>query len=353
MNDPDLEIVRRAKKCLRIIEESTPTSQSLSAAIRVLAEKQESKAVEVLLGYLPFADDEEVSAEVGRALQTLAVRDGKIDSALTGALKDKLPVRRAVAGAALAHARASEALPAVRKLLNDSDISVRLQVALGLVAIGDKDAVRQMIGLLTDPGLSLRQAEKIETYLARLGELKSPLTPLGVEADARKKYHDDWLAWWKAEGSDLTEAEIEGAARPKGYTLVVLLDLGVVIDLDQKNRPRWQFRGLELPLDVQMLTGERVLVAEHKANRVTERNRKGEILWEKEVDTPLVAQRLPSGNTFVASAIRMVELDREGKEVFGRGPKDGELIMKAVKLGDGEIAYVAQAGFAARRALFV
>jgi hypothetical protein len=96
---------------------------------------------------------------------------------------------------------------------------------------------------------------------------------------------------------------------------------------------------LNYPLDVQVLPGDRLLVAEYKSRRVTERNLKGQILWEREIPGgPLVAQRLPGGNTFIATESQVLEIDRAGKEVFRLNMPHGERIMKAMKLPKGEIA---------------
>jgi hypothetical protein len=89
-----------------------------------------------------------------------------------------------------------------------------------------------------------------------------------------------------------------------------------------------------------MLPGDRLLVAEHDANRVTERNRKGEIIWEKRVDQPLMAQRLPNGHTFIATTNLLLEVDRDGAPLFTFGGPRGESIMKALKLPNGDIACV-------------
>jgi hypothetical protein len=74
---------------------------------------------------------------------------------------------------------------------------------------------------------------------------------------------------------------------------------------------------------------------------VTERETKtGQIVWEHPVDSPLVAQRLANGNTFIATSSGMIEIDKTGKEVFSYAPRNGEYIMKAEKLRNGEIACV-------------
>src|SRR5262249_55221521 len=125
-----------------------------------------------------------------------------------------------------------------------------------------------------------------------------------------------------------------------GYTLLVMLDVGRIVEVDADNKPRLQIDGLDFPLDAQSLPGDRVLVAEHNGNRVTERSRSGEILWEKRVPQPLVAQRLPNGNTFIATQTHLFEVDPTGKEVSMRQLTGNEYIMKAQKLPNGDIACV-------------
>jgi len=111
------------------------------------------------------------------------------------------------------------------------------------------------------------------------------------------------------------------------------------MELDGGGKPRWQISGLQQPLDVQLLPGDRLLTAEHLGNRVTERNLKGEVVWEKRVDGPLAAQRLPNGNTFIATRTQLLEVDREGRELFSHYPGN-EVIMRAQKLPNGDIACV-------------
>jgi outer membrane protein assembly factor BamB len=106
------------------------------------------------------------------------------------------------------------------------------------------------------------------------------------------------------------------------------------------NQVRWQVNDLRFPLDVQPLPGDRLLVAEYHGNRVTERDTRenpGKVLWEKEIMGPLVAQRLPNGNTFIATDTELIEFDRADKEVLHIVKNAGERIMKAQKLSNGEI----------------
>src|SRR5438128_2544271 len=65
--DPDVEIVRRAERCLQRIEKVPSTALSAAAA-RLVARRPPEGAAEVLLNYLPLADDETVADEVRDAL---------------------------------------------------------------------------------------------------------------------------------------------------------------------------------------------------------------------------------------------------------------------------------------------
>ena len=71
--------------------------------------------------------------------------------------------------------------------------------------------------------------------------------------------------------------------RYHGYTLLVLANTNSVVELGTDRKVRWQLNGLLNPHDVQVLGPDRILVAEYNGQRVTERNRRGEVLWQKQV----------------------------------------------------------------------
>jgi outer membrane protein assembly factor BamB len=125
--------------------------------------------------------------------------------------------------------------------------------------------------------------------------------------------------------------------------MVVLLDQGKLLELDGDRKVRWEISDLQFPLDAQFLPGNRVLVAENQGNRITERNLKGEVLWEHKTEQPLVAQRLPSGNTFIGTRFQLLEVDRDGRQVFAHFPPAGQEIMRAQRLRNGDIVYVSNA----------
>src|SRR5262249_36066991 len=140
-------------------------------------------------------------------------------------------------------------------------------------------------------------AWQAEDVLFRLAEGKDPpAVALGSDAAGRKECRAAWDKWWKQNGSAINLAKLGEAPRRRGYTMLGLLDMGGVMEVDADNNVRWKLDGLVFPLDVQYLPGDRILVAEYHAARVTERTLTGEIKWQRAVGGPLVAQRLRNGH---------------------------------------------------------
>jgi hypothetical protein len=341
----DPEVARRAEECLKNIR-AGPSAAVVTAAARLLARRKPAGAAEVLLAYAPRAEGESTAEAVEAALAALAVRDGKPDPVLVKVLDDKDPARRAAAAVALARGGARDQLAAVRQRLRDPEAAVRLKVGLALASLREKDAVPVLIDLLAV--LDHGALGPVEDLLYRLAEDKAPDAVPGNDAESRRKYRDAWARWWKDEGGALDMARLDAAGRFLGYTMIVLLDAGRILEVDAANKPRWQIDGLGFPLDTQYLPGERVLVAEYKAGRVTERNRKGDVLWEKRVDDPLAAQRLANGHTFIATPFQLLEVDGSGKQVFSYVRPQGDRIMKAQKQRNGDIGLVTDAGLFVR-----
>ncbi len=341
LTDPDLEVRIRARDCLRHIDMGEGT-MAIAAAVRVLTRHRSEGAAEVLLGYLPAAEDEVVAEQIRDSLALLAVGDAKTRALLESALTDKSATKRAAAAVALFRVNPREPQAAVRKLLQDPEAIVRARVALALASARDKDAVPVLIELLEQyPSPETRVVPEV---LHRLAGDKAPLYPTKPNEALLRKYREDWKTWWKNEGDKVDAARLEEVVTTAGHSLVVLLDAGKAICLDTANRPLWEVKDLQFPLDAQLLPGDRILVAEHNGGRVTERNRKNEVVWEKKVEGPIVAQRLPNGNTFIATRQQLLEYNAKGEEVFRYNRPNGEMIMKAQKLPNGDIACVTQLG---------
>ena len=335
VRDSDIEVGRRASACARRIDEKDYDASVLAAAMRVLGAAKPPGTAEVLLAFLPFADDEMLADEVRTSLAAAALQGGKPDPVLIAALADPLAVKRAAAGAALGPVLQQRA--AVRKLLKDPQPIVRLRVGIGLARARDKEAVPVLIDLLAV--LSREQGWLAEDLLLRLAGEQAPPVSLGDEPAEKKKCRDAWAAWWESQGPKVDLAKLGSETSLLGYTLVIVFNWGGshrVTELDAAGKPRWIIDKLPNPVDAHILPGNRVLIADYSDNRVTERNFKGDVVWEKKVQGPVNAQRLPNGNTFIATMNLIMEVDKSGKEIMNKNRS----VWAARKYPNGQIAVV-------------
>jgi HEAT repeat protein len=314
LTSDDEEIKKRVRNCLDKIdkEKSAPL---LSVQARLVAFRKPERAVEVLLAFLPFADDEATLDEVRAALAAVAVRDGMPDPAIVKGMEDKLPLRRGIAAEALALGGATDQRPALRKMLQDSDPNVRLRVALALATVHDREAVPVLIDLLGDlPSSSGTQAE---LFLRGLVGEQAPTVYLSTDDASRQKVKEAWAAWWKDNGAAVDMNRPISGPRLLGYTLLIATDFNRIVEVGLDGKERWNLDNLQYPRDAQVLPGDRILIAEQGIHRVAEWNSRREILWHKQVNGPPVScQRLANGNTGITMANGLLEVDRNGKDVF-------------------------------------
>jgi HEAT repeat protein len=337
----DEEIKKRAQKALDQIEKDK-SSSLLPIQARLMAYRKPAGAAEVMLGFLPFADEDQVFDEVRGALAAVAVRNGKADPAIVKALDDKLAVRRGVAAEALALGGAIEQRDAIRKLLKDADSSVKLRVALALATSRDRDAVPVLIDLMGE--LPFDKGVQAETFLRAVAGEQGPNVYLGTDNDSRKKTKDAWVVWWKANGAGVDLARASTAPKMLGYTLMVNTDFNRVTEIGLDGKQRWALEGLQYPRDAQALPGDRVLVAEQNMNRVVEMNQKREVLWQKVCNaSPMSVQRLPNGNTFIVTNNGALEVNKEGKEVMTYNRNQWDIITGS-RAPDGQFVVLLNTG---------
>jgi HEAT repeat protein len=346
VNSEDPEIASRARLCVDKLEQGSDLGVVVSAA-RVLAARKPEGASGVLLAYLPVAGDEMVEEAVLEALAAVGLRGGKPAAALDAALKDREPVRRAAAASVLV--RLADRRATVRRLLTDQDARVRSQAAAGLFRAGDKAAVPVLIALLVDA--PTRQAQQAEDLLCRLIPDKAPPAALDVtSADNRRKSAMAWKEWWQANEASIDLAKIQKGNPLQGLTLASVTTGGGkdgggrVWGFAKGGQVRWEIdRGLGGTAEVRLLPNRRVLIAEYRAHKVTERDVHGKIHWEKTVtSSPVSCQRLPNGNTFIATMNELLEVTRDGKAVYSH-QRPGS-IYHAVKMRTGHILYVHSGG---------
>jgi hypothetical protein len=101
-------------------------------------------------------------------------------------------------------------------------------------------------------------------------------------------------------------------------------------------------------MDAQVLPNGNVLIAEANAHRVTERDLKGVVKWEKKIELepmnddlaePNSFQRLKNGNTFVSTTTRVMEFAPDGSLVYSFKPDGGPIKNAACKDRNGHILY--------------
>jgi HEAT repeat protein len=336
--DADLEVARRARLLTEQIERQKPVP---AAALRLLAVRKPAGAVEALLAYLPHAEDETRAEEVAKSLSVLARRDGELNPALVRALTDPGPDIRTTAADALASGGGAAGRAEVRKLLVDASPSVRLRAALALARKKERDSVPVLIDLLTL--LPADQVSRAEDALHQLAGDTAPQAFAGEKPEERRKCRDAWAAWWKANAASVDLGRLT-APTLLGYTVVCDLVGRCVYEIDRHGKRRWTIRNVEGPVDAWVLPGDRVLIAEFYGNRITERNLKGDIVWQKQVrGNPINVQRLPNGHTFVATANGpILDLDREGKETTTIARPGG--VLGAYRLRTGVIVAITRNG---------
>lgn len=344
--DADPEIVRRAKFALYDID-LMPTANLMTAACLLLADRRPSNAAAVLLAYLPNARDEVIEDAVIRTLVEIGLRDGKPDAAVTKALTDGQPLRRAAAAAVIGRCPAKQERQPAVKLLTDPEARVRFEAASALLRSGDRTAMPPLIALLADAPVSLAwQTEEILCHLA--GEQLPPATLGTGKPEERKKCREAWDAWWKANEAKIDLARLKSEEPVRGLTVATEFDGdegGRVWEFGSDGKVRWQIKDLSGPNDVQLLPGGRVLIAERNGGRVTERDREGKILWQYDLQNnnlPASAQRLPNGNTLIATFTQLLEVSPDKKIVQNHTHPAG--FRQALRLRNGNILYIASNG---------
>jgi HEAT repeat protein len=337
-NDQQMELIRQ---CLAAVEGGSGKALP-EAAPRVLALRRPPGAVETLLAYVPVAESETIAAQVIDVLASAGCSGGKADPALVRALEDKASVRRAAAAAALCQGKANEELPAVRKLLSDADVTVRLRAAVALAHWGEKSAVPILINLLGD--LPLDQVWEAEDVLTTLAGEAAPNQRVGSDKKSRSASVDAWKAWWRKEEKNVDLAKLNDVERGSSLLLAVDMQGGRVLEASRNGRIRWQLAGVQWPWDAEVCRNGNIFVAQQNNNQVSLWSRQGKELWRTPCNMPFYCQQLRNGNVFVACRQQISEFDQNGKEVSTKQLPHLNWIIGGYKYPNGHIGLFTQQG---------
>jgi hypothetical protein len=136
-----LEQSRRLEQCLQQIAQAHNSEALPAVAARLLALRKPAGAIETLLAYVPFTEDEVMKAEVAKALHRLAAAGVRPDGS-------------------------------VRKLLADPDTTVRLRLAVALTCAGDRETLPASFLQRRDPigKLSAQRFQLVAAVFDHLGD---------------------------------------------------------------------------------------------------------------------------------------------------------------------------------------
>jgi HEAT repeat protein len=349
LTDPDAEIVRRSVLCIDKIKRG-PGPALPAAVIRLLTRKSPPDAVSALLGYLPFVEDEMVEEEALTSLCLLSVRQLRVDPLLPRVLADPLPARRAAAAFVLGKVGTRADCADLAKLLHDPLPRVRFRAVQGLIAASDSSAVPELINLVAEAPSAW--SWQVHELLMNLGGENAPAGLVAeVTMEGRKKAVAAWGQWWRQHQGTMDLTRLGARERNLGLVLVCEYDSvngrpgGRIWEAARGGKPRWEMRNVFGPMDAQMLPGGRVLVAENMARKVTERDLKGTIRWEHAVpNNPIACQRLPNGNTFIATYTQLLEVTPTHQVIHSFGNSPGFYIFSARRMRNGNIVCMTSQG---------
>jgi HEAT repeat protein len=271
--DDDHEIANAARECCEKIQDANYYGLA-QAAMRMLVKRRAAGVVETSLRFLPYTNDEGFEQDIYYALDDLAHKAGKVDACVLAALEDKLPARRAVAGAIVGPWGNDAQKQGVRKLLDDPDPNVRLRSAQGLLAGRDKTGIPTLIDLLAAKPLSLAwQAEELLWYVA--GDDAPPACVGTDEAADRKDILVQWHKWWLDACNRTDLAQVEATNRRPRFVLVAGTGGPVLGEGDDKNgsialmgctgRCHWELKLANRNVfDAQMMPESRLLLVEKR-----------------------------------------------------------------------------------------
>lgn len=348
VKDTDLEVSRRAERCVQAIESASTTSITL-AATRLLATRRPAAAADVVLRYLPFADNSEIEEELLATLAIVGVENGHAQSAVVQALKDKNTLTRSAAGMIVGKYGSSSEQKLAMPLLRDKEPIVQLRAAQGLLDSHHVEAVPALIELIGNaPATYSWQAE---AQLCQVAGEHAPNVSVGTASvEERKKANAAWNEWWEKNRNSIDLAKIELENRPLGLTLTVIYDsperTGRIWEAGRDRKPRWMIKNIQSPIYASIVPGNRVLIAEYSGRRITERDFTGKILWEYDIPSkryPVSCQRLANGNTFIATQYEVMEVDRQKNQVYSRRPGN-TIVSFAQKCRNGQTVVIATNG---------
>ena len=337
----DMNIAKLIEPDSNAIKLQLQSNQVTPALIRLITLVRPANAIEIILAYIPSCHDDNIQDLLGECLGLYLNDQNTIPPALIAASTSSTEEIRTFAGKVLAQSPNEIAQKTCTTLLSDSSVRVRFEVARESIKNQNKSAIPILIELMTK--VPPEKAEAIDQTLRAIAKDKSPESKNDSKVDTAA-----WNTWWQKEGTQLVL--IPGAKTQEALKNFLVVESfnqekksGRVFLITPSGKTLWEIANLSNPTDALLLPNNKVLITEQGANRITERDTKGNISWEKSATNPFLSQRLSNGNIFIASRNKIVEVGRNGNEIFSFSYPN-ETILAACKTRTNEYALLSYNG---------
>jgi len=337
----DMNIAKLIEPDSSAIKLVLQSNQVTPALIRMITLVRPANAIEIILAYIPSCNDDNIQNLLGECLGLYLNDQNTIHPALIAASTSSIEEIRTFAGRVLAQSPNEIAQKTCTTLLSDSSIRVRFEVARESIKNQNKSAIPALIELMTK--VPAEKVEAIDQTLRAIAKDKSPESKNDSKVDAVA-----WNTWWQKEGTQLVLTPgLKNQEALKNFLVVESFNQekksGRVFLITPSGKTLWEIANLSNPTDALLLPNNKILITEQGANRITERDTKGNISWEKSATNPFLSQRLSNGNIFIASRNKIVEVGRNGNEIFSFSYPN-ETILAACKTRTNEYALLSYNG---------
>jgi hypothetical protein len=337
----DMNIAKLIEPDSNAIKLLLQSNQVTPALIRLITLVRPANAIEIILAYIPSCNDDNIQNLLGECLGLYLNDQNTIHPALIAASTSSIEEIRTFAGRVLAQSPNEIAQKTCTTLLSDSSIRVRFEVARESIKNQNKSAIPALIELMTK--VPAEKVEAIDQTLRAIAKDKSPESKNDSKVDAVA-----WNTWWQKEGTQLVLTPgLKNQEALKNFLVVESFNQekksGRVFLITPSGKTLWEIANLSNPTDALLLPNNKILITEQGANRITERDTKGNISWEKSATNPFLSQRLSNGNIFIASRNKIVEVGRNGNEIFSFSYPN-ETILAACKTRTNEYALLSYNG---------
>jgi HEAT repeat protein len=337
----DMNIAKLIEPDSNAIKLLLQSNQVTPALIRLITLVRPANAIEIILAYIPSCNDDNIQDLLGECLGLYLNDQNTPPPALIAASTSSIEEIRTFAGRVLAQSPNEIAQKTCTTLLSDSSVRVRFEVARESIKNQNKSAIPVLIEMMTK--VPAEKAEAIDQTLRAIAKDKSPESKNDSKVDAAA-----WNTWWQKEGTQLVLTPgFKNQEALKNFLVVESFNQekksGRVFLVTPSGKTLWEIANLSNPTDALLLPNNKILITEQGANRITERDTKGNISWEKSATNPFLSQRLSNGNIFIASRNKIVEVGRNGNEIFSFSYPN-ETILAACKTRTNEYALLSYNG---------